>query len=142
MAADKVNDPSENVITIRKGRGGYRPGAGRKPKDVGHQMRERGHYVYVIHEMEDDSVCKVGVASSPISRLSALQVGTWRTLSLACAFRVSSEDEAHGVEKLAHEYMRGLHVSGEWFRATPDVAERFVERACTAAGITASRRTA
>ena len=139
MAADKVTEPSENVITIRKGRGGYRPGAGRPPATGKaaefRAARRKSYCVYVMHETGSADVCKVGLAKDPYMRLADLQTGTWRRLSLSAVFEVADKPTAEVVEKFAHTLLRGLHESGEWFRVTPDKAREAVVAAGESLGV-------
>lgn len=139
MAANPVSDKDDNVIAIRKGRGGARPGAGRKPKAPNPFAKAGCHFVYVIHERDDPNVCKVGVASNPLGRLSALQVGTWRPLVIGALIEVGDETHALAVERLAHSYMRGLHESGEWFRVAVGDAVAFVAQAKDACAVAAQK---
>lgn len=117
-----------DVVQLRTGRGGARPGSGRKPKhkkpDWISAVELKGHFVYVIHEVEDASVCKVGVAADPFKRLCTHQVSTWRRLKIASLVSFSTEEAAGIVESATHSALSGLHVSGEWFRVPPERAER------------------
>ena len=115
------------VVQLRTGRGGARPGSGRKPKhrkpDWIPVVELKGHFVYVIHEADDPSVCKIGWATDPFKRLCAHQVSTWRRLKIAALISFSSDELAGVVESATHSALSGLHVSGEWFRVSPERAE-------------------
>ena len=108
-----------DVVRVRTGRGGARPGAGRKP---GSATKNNGRFVYVIHEVDETGVCKIGIANDPIKRLRAHQVSTWRRLVLARAFTAESSNAAMEIEASVHMAFSGLHVSGEWFRVCPERA--------------------
>jgi hypothetical protein len=107
----------------RPGRGGARPGAGRKSSvsavkpgvTARQEATSGGYFVYVVHESECSDVCKIGIAKDPMSRFSALQVGTWRQLTLACTFGVANQAVALAVESAVHQRLRDRHKRGEWF---------------------------
>ena len=65
MAADPVSDNVENVIAIKRGRGGKRPGAGRPPLSVEakrfREVKRTRYCVYVIHEDGNPEVCKLSL---------------------------------------------------------------------------------
>lgn len=109
---------------VRSGRGGARPGAGRKRSNSSvtgrvtarDEVTAGGCFVYVVHETDCPSVCKIGIAKDPMTRFSSLQVGTWRQLTLACAFGVASQTRALAIEAAVHYALRDLHLRGEWFK--------------------------
>lgn len=105
-----------NVVPMKVGRGGARPGAGRK---IGSLTKAKAHFVYVIHEVDDATVCKIGIANDPIRRLSAHQVSTWRRLKLAAVFVAETPSAAMAIEASVHRVLYGAHVSGEWFKVEP-----------------------
>lgn len=115
---------------IRRGRGGARPGAGRKrsmsPVTGGITARDEvtsgGCFVYVVHETDCPGVCKIGIAKDPMTRFSSLQVGTWRQLTLACAFGVPSQTRALAIEAAVHQALCDLHLRGEWFKVSASKA--------------------
>ena len=78
--------------------------------------------MYVIYEIEEPSVCKIGVASDVAQRLSSMQVGTWRILKTAHAVRLPSKSTAHAIERQVHQALSALHCRGEWFRVPVDRA--------------------
>lgn len=116
----------------RIGRGGARPGAGRKRIDPalskkGKRREEaRGYYVYVVHEVSAPGICKIGVATDPMARFSALQVGNWREMALAGAFGVGNQSFGLEVEKAVHDALASRHCRGEWFRVEAQDACRQV----------------
>lgn len=109
---------------VRRGRGGARPGAGRKRSTspvtgrvtARDEVTAGGCFVYVVHETDCPGICKIGIAKDPITRFSSLQVGTWRQLTLACAFGVASQSQALAIEASVHHALRDLHLRGEWFK--------------------------
>lgn len=121
-----------NVVTMKSGRGGARPNAGRKP---GSATKENGRFVYVIHEADDPSICKIGIANDPIRRLRAHQVSTWRRLKLAAAFTAPTAEAASSIEASVHKTLWGVHVSGEWFKVSPERAVAEVEAVASCIGI-------
>jgi hypothetical protein len=72
--------------------------------------------VYVVHEVGDDSVCKIGIAQNPGKRLSALQVAHHRELKLAFSLRLRTDAEALSVEQAVHKLFEDKHCRGEWYR--------------------------
>jgi hypothetical protein len=88
-------------------------------------------YVYVIVPSGYPFV-KVGVAVSPITRLSELQCGCWAELSVKRLVGVL-DGSAVLLEKAAHRELRarGHGYRGEWFECGPDEA---VDAILTAAG--------
>lgn len=122
------------VVAIKKGRGGFREGAGRKPSGV--KVKDLiGNFIYVIHEGCDTTVCKIGVAVDPYKRVSTLQVSNWRRLKLSAVVSVATEIDAGKVERTAHAYLSGLHVTGEWFRVHPERAADEIRAAARNLGI-------
>lgn len=98
------------------------------------EYRRQPCFVYIVHEVEQDSVCKVGVALNAARRFSHLQVGTWRQLKLASAFLLPSEEAAHVVEALVHSELQAKRKRGEWFAVTQEVAAAAVRSAAENAG--------
>ena len=138
MANAQVSDNSENVIAIKRGRGGKRPGAGRPPLSpearLFRDLKRPRYCVYIIHEDGDDAVCKIGIAKDPYRRLSELQTGSWRKLKIAKIFEVGTQAAAEIVEKHTHGLLRGAHEIGEWFRVSPDEASGRIADACSCLG--------
>lgn len=138
MATNPVSDSVENVIAIKRGRGGARPGAGRPPLSPEakkfRDLKRTRYCVYIIHEESDPTVCKIGIAKDPYRRLSDLQIGSWRKLKIAALFEVGNQATAEIVEKHAHGLLRGVHEVGEWFRVSPDEAQCRVVDACSCLG--------
>ena len=125
-----------------KGRsGGARPGAGRKPNSPGHvrvphraatmrvEQEDVPCCVYVIYEIDEPTVCKIGVASDIASRLSQLQVANWRPLKVGHVCFLPSKSVAHAVERQTHQALSALHFRGEWFKVSHDRAAREVDLA-------------
>lgn len=121
-----------NVVQIKSGRGGARQNAGRKP---GSATKENGRFVYVIHEVDEPAICKIGIANDPIRRLRGHQVSTWRRLKLAAAFTAVSAEAASSIEASVHKALWGVHVSGEWFRVSPDRAIAEVATVASCCGL-------
>lgn len=157
---DKVV-PIEGTQGWKKpGRGGARPGAGRKPGRPALSIEEAARRdrlaaerrsarqerdalwhqtakdnvsacVYVVHEIDEPAVCKIGITKGgPLARLSSLQVGTWRPLKLAGFVDVADEEIALAVERLVHGAFSGLHCRGEWFRVSAGRAMSEIHTAC------------
>src|SRR4051812_28132311 len=100
------------------GRGGRRVGAGRKPGLNG-WLKLAGSFFYVMHEVDSDRICKIGIARQPFSRLIGHQTSNWRRLKFAVVFSCPSEQLAGAVEKYVGVTLKGRHVLGEWYEATP-----------------------
>src|SRR5690606_2395641 len=98
--------------------------------------KDKGRFVYVVHEIDDPRICKIGIASDPVRRLRAHQVSTWRRLKLAAAFTAANADEALVIEAAVHHALSGLHVSGEWFRADPERSAKEILAAAECNGLT------
>lgn len=109
----------DNVIQMKSGRGGARKGAGRKP---GAATKRNGQFIYVIHEVDTPTICKIGIANDPLRRLSGHQVSTWRRLKLAASFTADDAQSAIAIESAVHKALWGVHVSGEWFRVEANKA--------------------
>lgn len=100
-----------------------------KPKPVRIELDDCECFVYVIYEAEDPSIVKVGVAANVVTRHANMQVGTWRRLMVGHAVKLPSKSAAHAIERQVHQALSGLHVRGEWFRASPDRAAAEVDLA-------------
>ncbi|ATQ77891.1 hypothetical protein CR152_27850 [Massilia violaceinigra] len=128
--------------------GGARIGSGRKSSSY-HAMVAAGEikldqkpvrafrdvpcFVYIVHEVLQPGVCKIGVALNAARRVSHLQVGTWRDLVLAESFLCPTEEAAHLVEREVHLALKEYHCRGEWFAVTPDFAANAVRSAAARA---------
>lgn len=77
-------------------------------------------YIYVIHEEDDPTRCKVGRARHPQWRREELQAGNRRRLVLAYVWRIQGSNNTGVFERAIHDRLAPHHVSGEWFRQTPD----------------------
>ena len=109
-----------DLIRIEKPRGrrgGPRPGAGRKP---GSENKDGGRFIYVAHEAEDPSVCKIGLTSNPYRRLAGLQQATWRHLVFGAVFTTASWREGILIESAVRSLLSGVQVRGEWYRISLD----------------------
>ena len=80
--------------------------------------------VYVIH---DGEACKIGVASSPESRLAALQTGNPRLLELAYKSMRLPGLLAFAIEKTAHRQFADWRMQAEWFATDYETAIAFIE---------------
>ena len=69
---------------------------------------------------------KVGIADSPRSRLSELQVGNPTDLRIYLTREVLLSD-ARSIERECHQRMSCHHLRGEWFARTPEEAEAVLE---------------
>ena len=78
------------------------------------EMQRHPRYLYVIWEAGSDHY-KLGIASHPTRRLSALQSGNRRKLSIVAVYHGSSVDCAY-FEKAALRYFRAAPGS-EWVHA-------------------------
>ena len=73
-------------------------------------------YVYVIGPTS--GLQKIGIATDPQVRLSALQTASPLTLLIHAAIPVPFR-EAHAIERAAHKALASCCVRGEWFETTP-----------------------
>jgi hypothetical protein len=86
-------------------------------------------FVYAVREGDCKTIHKIGCTqSSPEARVSALQTGASRPLTLVCLFRTH---DARALEKSMHAALsyQGCRVrsGGEWFRATrEDIVRLFL----------------
>lgn len=136
----------------KRGRsGGARLGAGRKSKSYmeavasgeikprskceAHVFRDGPYGVYVVHEVGHPVVCKIGIAERPQKRFSALQVGSWRELTMAHQFMMPGERIALAVERAVHTALAPRHCRGEWYSVTPDEAADHVIEAALNLGV-------
>jgi hypothetical protein len=107
-------------------RGGSRVGSGRKPA---------GRFIYVLQEMDDPGVCKIGVTHKPKARLSCHQVSTWRPLMMAGVLAAPSAEEAWLIKQAAHKALATARVTADWFRVTADQALAQIVAAAEASGV-------
>jgi Meiotically up-regulated gene 113 len=97
-------------------------------------------YVYVISAGE--AAVKVGLATRPAERLSALQTAHYQHLTLFYSIACTAH-EAVEVERRAHQILKDKRLSGEWFSVTPEEAKSAVDRAkelILASGVSAKVR--
>lgn len=93
-------------------------------------------HVYIVCILVDGrwaGPVKVGIASSPKSRLAGLQTGNAHRLVLCGEFVLPSRDIALGVERAFHAVMGHRRLLGEWFDINPQDAVRLMcanVRAC------------
>lgn len=87
------------------------------------------NYIYVIAEAGSGFI-KVGVAQNPRARLSTLQTGNPRKLSLEFVHECQSRLAAEQVEYRAHGTMLRWRKEGEWFDVPLDHAIQEVKWAC------------
>lgn len=128
---------AEEVVK-KSGRGGYRPGAGRKPLSSKLQIPE-GWYVYALCETPASGFVKVGIAHRPYNRLSQAQTSNPRTLVFGALWSLGGSDVYAAVEKALHKALKPFHVRGEWFEVeVPDV-ERHINLCAASFGVEAKR---
>lgn len=75
-------------------------------------------YIYFV---SDGDAIKIGIAANPTERLSDLQIGTSRPLTLLTFCRGTRKDEAR-----LHRQFDELSLGREWFEKTPALME-FIE---------------
>lgn len=110
-------------------REGERPRAKRLPKAhvpqaqiaILHQKDDKNaKFVYVISCIDsDEPLCKIGIASSPESRLRQLSTSSPHELRLEMT---RWSDDARAVESAAHSRFSGDRRNGEWFSVTASQA--------------------
>jgi hypothetical protein len=117
-------------------RGGARPGAGR-PRKSGEQVTPKGTWIYVIHEVRNPSLCKVGLTTTnPRSWLSGMQALNPRPLKLAAVLRAPDRDKAWEIDGALKERLAPFHDAGFWFAAEPDRIVSESHKAAAACGST------
>ena len=79
--------------------------------------------VYVV---TDGTACKIGITNNGNTRLTTLQNGNPRRLTMHVFVRTSSMTEARRVEIAAHKALAAVHLHGEWFGVTPEIASDLV----------------
>ena len=82
-------------------------------------MKAPQRFIYVIGPLEGAQ--KVGFTTDLKSRLAALQTACSQELMLHAAVRVPF-DEAHAIERRAHQLLQRSHVKNEWFDLLPSRA--------------------
>jgi len=86
--------------------------------------------VYVIGPEDlDVEICKIGTATSPLTRLGDLQIGNWHKLTIHSLLWM--DKNAAAVEALSHRAAKEMEIShrGEWVRTTPKEACEIVLKA-------------
>jgi predicted GIY-YIG superfamily endonuclease len=71
-------------------------------------------YIYIIKERFRWHY-KIGISNNVVGRLSALQTGNPRKLTVVGAYKVKSRRQAHRVETQLHRYLRIGNLKNEWF---------------------------
>ena len=72
-------------------------------------------YLYAIAEADDHHTIKIGRAAHPLWRMSELQVGNHRRLTLLRSW-VGSRNDIKALERYVHATFDQRRVAGEWFR--------------------------
>ena len=96
------------------GRGGARPGAGRRPKSG--RPKNLGRYLYVVQATDDGSACKIGIAANPYKRLPNLRRRYLRPLRLVGIFGAAGNSEAWQIELAAKASMKPIRILGDWYK--------------------------
>lgn len=101
-------------------RGGARLGAGR-PRKTGDQVGLKSPCFYIVHEVENPGLCKVGLTTmDPRARLSGMQSLNPRPLKLAGVLRVQDRDKVWEIERALMALLVPFRSAGAWFAADPD----------------------
>lgn len=98
--------------------GGRRSGSGRKPT----RPISGGWVLYLVREVDDSTVHKIGITGDLYFRFAALQSAQWRTLEVAKAIPVNGAREARKLEAFIHAKLSSRRIRGEWFRVGLDEA--------------------
>lgn len=80
-------------------------------------------YLYVISDGEHR---KIGISLNPKTRLTELQTGNTRKLTLDCLLEFNSQREAKNAEHILHSSLFLDRSSGEWFSATLPQIQKIV----------------
>ena len=82
-----------------------------------------------VYICTDGTAVKIGIATDWRTRLSGLQCGNPRRITLYKFVHASSMTEARRAEIAAHETLAAVRMHGEWFGTTPEVAATIVHAA-------------
>jgi hypothetical protein len=94
-------------------------------------------FLYVIHEVENPSLCKVGLTTTkPRARLSAMQSLNWRALKLAAALRIPDRDKFWEIERAIKARLAPFRRAGGWLAVDPDRIVSELHKAAGACGLT------
>jgi len=85
-------------------------------------------YVYII--IDPSGLCKIGKANNVKKRLSTLQIGNPRELSIYHRFPCKSSGRARLLELLSHQKLKPFRSSGEWFNIAPESAKITIQDIC------------
>jgi predicted GIY-YIG superfamily endonuclease len=88
----------------------------------GEKLSHQAHFVYFIQN-EDSNAIKIGRARDLSKRMKALQTSSPAQLKLVVAIQVNDSKEAEDLEKSLHRQFWKIRISGEWFRAEPELLE-------------------
>lgn len=72
-------------------------------------------YIYVIAEHGAERPVKIGVAQDPLKRLSSMQSGNHRKLTLRHQVLCDNKDHGVAVEAALHAWFAARRGLGEWF---------------------------
>ena len=103
--------------------------------------RIRSTSLYIVSEATYGPV-KVGITDHLNKRVSNLQCGNPRRLSLHCSFEFASRQDAEDVERatLIAFRIKKLWLGGEWISASPTEAEASISALLAEADIAANLR--
>jgi hypothetical protein len=91
-------------------------------------------YVYVIGT--PSGPFKIGVATDLKARLGSIQTGSHSRISVIYA-AVVPKSQAYAVETHAHEQLKSVRLSGEWFNTSAEIAQKTVSKAAKSVDIAA-----
>jgi hypothetical protein len=117
--------------------GGRRPFSGRKKGRQERRPTQIKFLIYIIHEVENQEICKIGVTSRYIEdRLSGLNTGNWRQLVLAHTVAFRTWEEALEIEHAVQSALMAKRINGEWFRVSVEDALLAIGSAMVRAAVT------
>lgn len=76
-----------------------------------------------VYFVQDGDAIKIGIGMDPAFRLTHLQVGNPRLLTLLGSYKASRTEES-----ALHERFKSHHIRGEWFRDHPALRELIAAR--------------
>jgi hypothetical protein len=93
--------------------------------------------VYVMSPIAEGRPVKIGVSCDPLKRLSHLQIGAWKELSLEGVVWCSGPCEAFALESRAHKMLEqdGKELIGEWFNVSAPEASEVIRFAADVLGV-------
>lgn len=80
------------------------------------------NYIYIIKDLGNSNIYKIGVSKNPQKRVKQLQTGNCNSLELIFEILIDDKINAYEAEKIIHDYLKENKKwkHGEWFNLTSD----------------------